>query len=86
MKGPTYMSIAREIALRLTGAVAVTLAGGYAVFEDGRRVLFPAGMITEERRNQRGRVTHLLSSYPDGSGLRFTYSDNRGPYYETVLA
>lgn len=80
------MSIASEIAARVAGATAVTLAGGYALFDGGRRVLFPTGMITEERRNQRGRVTHLLSSYPDGSGLRFTYSDNCGARYEAVWA
>ena len=69
---------------------AVTLAYGYMVTLSGRRVIFsdhygdraasPPRMIGE-RRNKAGRCTAVTAEYRDGSRLRFTWSEVRGPRY-----
>lgn len=61
--------------------VAVTLAGGYSVHQNGSRSLFDPAAIVRERRNDKGRCTYLLARYEDGSMLEFRYSSERGASY-----
>ena len=76
------VSIAAEVVTRCRGASAFTLVYGYAVHgaEHSHTVRFPTlKKVLEERRNANGRCTLLLGQYEDGSRIRFTYSENRGP-------
>lgn len=79
------MTTAQAIARQIEGASAVTLGGGYAMaLAQGNRwhrVTFEPARITEERRNVKGRCTHLRATYKDGSALVFTYSEARGARY-----
>ncbi len=77
----TKISIAEEILSRLNNVCAVTLEHGYAVTYDHKRILFPPGAISEEKRNEKGRCTHLISTYPDGSKLKFQYDEHKGAHY-----
>lgn len=74
---------------------AVTLAGGYMVTLSGRRVIFSdhygdraasPPRMTGERRNASGRCTAVTAEYRDGSRLRFTWSEARGPRYVVETA
>lgn len=78
------MSIATEVATACSGASAYTLSGGYAVHDRGARKLFPPCRVVSEKRNDRGRVTRMEGTYADGSGILFTFSENRGPRLEIV--
>lgn len=72
------MNISQTIAAACQGAVAYTLAGGYAVHKGNTRKLFPPGRMTDERRNKSGRYTYARASYSDGSFLVFTFHTQRG--------
>lgn len=70
---------------------AVTLAGGYMVTLSGRRVIFADHGVSVprmigERRNASGRCTAVTAEYRDGSRLRFTWSEARGPRYAVEAA
>lgn len=73
------MPIAANIAQRLQGASAYTLYGGYAVYQDKPRALFPAGVQIIERRNDDGRVTLARYQYADDSILEFRWHPLLGP-------
>ena len=80
----TAMSVLRAI----SGASAVTLEGGYAVFTGpgaleraGERVMFEPARMSGVRRNESGRCTHATASYKDGSRLDFTWNPARGHRY-----
>lgn len=70
---------------------ALTLAGGYMVTLSGRRVIFAdhgasVPRMTGQRRNKAGRCTAVTAEYRDGSRLRFTWSEARGPRYVVEAA
>ena len=69
---------AQHVVAACQGATAYTLAGGYAVHAAGSRALFQPCRVEKERRNDKGRVTFLRGSYPDGSAVEFRYHPNRG--------
>lgn len=60
---------------------AYTLAGGYMV---NPTVRFPPGRDSEERRNDKGRCTHSLTTYPDGSKIRYSWHPNRGAKLDVI--
>jgi hypothetical protein len=60
---------------------AVTLAGGYAIRPDGSRYMFEACRVRELKRNRAGRCVRLVGTYYDGSTIRYTWSETRGPRY-----
>ena len=64
--------------------IAVTLEGGYLVRRSGERVTFTPGRMALERKNKNGRCTRLVVAYGDGSGLLYTWNENRGPAYALV--
>jgi len=67
-----------------SGVVASSLAAGYCVLRNGRRMLFDSGDVTTERRNDKGRVTYCLSSYSDGSSIEFTFTEARGAKFKAI--
>ena len=80
----TAMTVLRSI----SGASAITLEGGYAVFvgpaaleRNGERVLFEPARMSQVKRNESGRCTHTVATYKDGSSLTFTWNPARGPRY-----
>jgi hypothetical protein len=81
------MSHAKQVLEAMRGAdiVACTLEGGYAVTRTGGRILFQPCRVESCKRNAKGRCTSLIARYYDGSRLRFTWSEDRGPRY-AVLA
>lgn len=64
------------------GVVAVTLRYGYIVHRDGKRSLFETPAVSDERYNARGRCTNQTAKWPDGSGVRYRYNEDRGGYYD----
>jgi hypothetical protein len=79
------MSIASKIVVDTYGASAVTYYGGYAVFLDKPRVLFPTGVLLREKRNSEGRCTSAKYEYADGSKLLFTWGPVKGNDVKEVL-
>jgi len=74
------VSTAKDILDKVSGASAVTLYGGYAMF-NGKTVNFEPAHIAEEKRNKEGRCTKLVAQYKDGSELVFTWSQSSGAKY-----
>lgn len=88
MLSTTPGDAAAAILQSISGASAVTLEGGYAVFagpgtlqRQGQRVLFEPARMTDVRRDQSGRCTHAVAKYRDGSSLTFTWNASRGHRY-----
>jgi hypothetical protein len=70
---------AEEVIYRCRNATAFTLAGGYAVADDGRRVLFQPCRIKRQEYHERGRCKRLEGEYPDGSQILYTFTYSEGP-------
>ena len=60
---------------------AYTLEGGYMV---NPTVRFPVGRDSEERRNANGRCTHSITSYPDGSKIRYRWHPSHGAKLDVI--
>lgn len=85
----TALTILRTV----QGASAVTLEGGYAVFAGPAipdmptgRTLFEPARMDDVRRNEKGRCTHAIARYRDGSSLTFTWNQARGHRYVHTAA
>lgn len=66
--------------------IACSVALGYLVRADGRRVLFAdydvrVPRVENEKRNAAGRCTSARMRYADGSVLLFDWSEQRGARY-----
>lgn len=70
--------------LNSIGATAVTLYGGYACLTNGETFRFEPGAMSQVRHNERGRCTHAVAKFTDGSAIKFTYSDNRGSSFRVL--
>ena len=60
---------------------AASMTAGYAMLDDGNRVLFEAARELSDKRNSNGRCIKHVVQFKDGSKLQFTWSENRGPKY-----
>lgn len=63
---------------------AVTLSGGYAVRRDGTRYAFEPCRARVVKRNKQGRCVKLIGTYYDGSAIKYTWTEKRGPRYAAV--
>ncbi len=75
------MSTASAIRDRLVqpDITAYTLALGYATLRgSAERAMFDCAHIAEDKRNDAGRCTMMIATYPDGSALKFTWSPAAG--------
>lgn len=77
-RAPHARTVAEEIAVICSGALAYSLTHGYAVVGPRyalqlgtKRKLFPPSTPTKQRRNKEGRVTYSEHAYSDGSRLVF---------------
>ena len=77
------MTIAEEVIEKIKGACAVTISGGYAMYYDGGRSVFPPAHIISEKHNKEFRCTSLIGEYEDGSRIYFTWSERSGSLYST---
>ncbi len=75
-------TIAQKVKHLTVDCDAYSLYCGYGVQRGGFRVPFPAGCQLKEKRNQKGRVTHAVYQYADGSVLTFRYDETHGSRLE----
>lgn len=75
------MSIASRVIAKIQAKPldAFSLQAGYGVIQTtGERVMYPAGVLERERRNDKGRSTYARYRYADNSQLEYRYHESRG--------
>jgi hypothetical protein len=79
----------KTIAMLVVGiafnAKALTLEGGYAITDGGKRVHFEPAQIVKQKRAPDGRCTYALAKFSDGSKVEFRWNaKDRAPTYRSM--